>query len=129
MDDSLLMCVLDGLANRNEQLDALPHCEALGIAVTADRDAINHLHHEVGQAGGSGPGVEHPGPPLLGLAQLLELLLGRLLREEAHLVAALSPARGLGLSGLGVGLEEGLGLGFEVFEGDWRAHVQRLGDG
>lgn len=59
VNDSLLMCMLDRMAHRDEECDALSYRQAFGVAVTSNRDAIDQLHHEVGQTRGGRPGVEH----------------------------------------------------------------------
>ena len=63
MDDPLLMGVLHGLADLDEQLQSLPRREAVLIAILGDRDSADQFHHEVGPAGLSVglPSVEHAG--------------------------------------------------------------------
>ncbi len=55
------MRVLDRLADRDEELEALAGGELIGVAVLRDGDAVDELHHEVGPAGFGRPGVEDPG--------------------------------------------------------------------
>ena len=61
MDDALLMRMLDGLANLDEQVQALGQGALVVFAVIGDPNAAHQLHHEVGSAGAGGAGVEHPG--------------------------------------------------------------------
>ncbi len=61
MDDRLLVGVLNARADRGEQLDSLPHAEAVSIAVVGDGDALHELHHEVGSAAFGGAGIEDLG--------------------------------------------------------------------
>jgi hypothetical protein len=51
MDNPLLMRVLDGLADLNEQLEPLFHGQARLIAKIGDPDAADQFHHEIGAAG------------------------------------------------------------------------------
>ena len=46
MDDPLLMCVLNRLANFDEQLQAIPRRQVATIAVFGDRNALDQLHDE-----------------------------------------------------------------------------------
>ena len=50
MDDALLVCVLHGAADVHEQLEALPSCEPLRVAVFSNRRALDELHDEEGTA-------------------------------------------------------------------------------
>ena len=50
MHDQVLVCVLDGAADIEEQLQALAQSELLAIAVAIERLAVHVLHHEVGIA-------------------------------------------------------------------------------
>src|SRR5207248_5060204 len=50
VDDPLLVRMLHGAADMNEQLEPLPDGELLAVAVFGDRDAADQLHHEVGAA-------------------------------------------------------------------------------
>ena len=61
MDDPLLVSVLDGLADGDEQLKSLARGELLVIAVLCDRDALDQFHDEIGPAGLGAAGVEHAG--------------------------------------------------------------------
>ena len=61
VDDALLVGVLDGLADGDEQLEPLPQRQLALVAVAGDRDALDQLHHEERAAVVGGAGVEHPG--------------------------------------------------------------------
>ena len=61
MNDSLLMGVLHGLANIDEQLQPLTRAQPGLVAVLRDRHAADQLHHEVGAAGFGRAGIEHLG--------------------------------------------------------------------
>ncbi len=61
MDDSLLVRVLDGMADLHEDRDALIDAEGVSIAVGGDRVTGHVLHHEVGPPLLGRAGVEHPG--------------------------------------------------------------------
>src|SRR5262249_8507981 len=51
LDDALLVRVLDGLADRKEQLQPLPRREVMLVAVFRDRHALDQVHDEVRPAG------------------------------------------------------------------------------
>ncbi len=51
--DALLVRVLDGLANLDEQIDPFLGGEIGLVAVIRDADAAHQFHHEVGTARGS----------------------------------------------------------------------------
>ena len=77
MDDPLLMGVLHGLTDGEEQLQALPRRQPVLVAEVCDRHALDQLHDEVRPAALGGAGVEHLGDvrvvhPGEGLALLLE---------------------------------------------------------
>ena len=61
VDDPLLVGVLHGPADQDEQLQPLGDRELLAVAVLGDRDAADQLHDEVGPARFGGPGVEDLG--------------------------------------------------------------------
>ena len=61
VDDALLVRVLDGAADADEQLEPAAEIEAVPVAVLGDRLARHELHDEVGAALVGGAGVEHPG--------------------------------------------------------------------
>jgi hypothetical protein len=61
VDDSLLMGVLNGLADGDEQLQALLGREMLLVTVAGDGDALDKLHDEVRAAAIRGAGIEHLG--------------------------------------------------------------------
>ena len=48
MNDPFLVGVLHGLADRDEQLQALLGREIALVAILGEGDALNQLHHEVG---------------------------------------------------------------------------------
>jgi hypothetical protein len=58
MDDSLLVRVLDRVADLNEQLQPFSHAHAILVAVVGDLDPIDQLHDEVRSAGFGGSGIE-----------------------------------------------------------------------
>jgi hypothetical protein len=58
VNDAFLVDVLDGLANGDEEFEALTDGEAMIVAVARDGDAFDQLHHEVGAAGDGGAGVK-----------------------------------------------------------------------
>ena len=57
MDDALLVRVLDGLADADEELHAFADGEPLPVAVLVETDAPHELHDEVGTAGLRDPRV------------------------------------------------------------------------
>gem|GEM_PF-1911699 len=59
--DALLVCVLDGLADLDEQLQPGMRVEVVLVAVVGDGDAPHQFHHEVGSAQFGGTGIQHPG--------------------------------------------------------------------
>ena len=61
VDDPLLVGVLHGLADRDEQLQPGPHREPLPVAVVGDRLALDQLHHEERLVGLGGAAVEDAG--------------------------------------------------------------------
>jgi hypothetical protein len=61
VDDPLLMGVLDGLADRHEQLQPLPGRQVIVVAVPCDGDAVDQFHDEEGPAGFSRAGFEDLG--------------------------------------------------------------------
>ena len=61
VDDPLQVGVLDGVADRDEQLQPLARRELVLVAVVGDRHAADEFHHEVGPAALRGAGVEHAG--------------------------------------------------------------------
>jgi len=58
VNDSLLMRVLDGVANVDEQIQSLNRRQIVLIAVVRDRNPTYQFHHEVGPAGVGCAGVE-----------------------------------------------------------------------
>ena len=50
MDDALLMRVLHGLTNLNEQIETALGLQFVLIAIIRDADAAHQFHHEVGAA-------------------------------------------------------------------------------
>ena len=61
VDDALLVGVLDGIANREKQLQPAAHAEAVVVAEIGDFLAIHQFHDEVRPAGGGGAGIEDAG--------------------------------------------------------------------
>ena len=61
VDDSLLMCMLYGVADLDEQLQSLVGVEVILVAIIRDANAANQFHHEVRTAVLGGAGVEHFG--------------------------------------------------------------------
>jgi hypothetical protein len=61
MDDALLVGVLDGLADGDEQLQAFADCEPVGVAILRDGQALDQFHDEIGASGVRGAGVEDLG--------------------------------------------------------------------
>ena len=61
MDDALLVRVLHGLADGDEQLQPAAERQSLLVAEPGDRLALDQLHDEVGPARVGRPGIEHPG--------------------------------------------------------------------
>ena len=61
MDDALLMCVLHGLADGNEQFEPFPRRQMFLIAKLGDRDAFDQLHDEIGAAAVGRAGVKNLG--------------------------------------------------------------------
>src|SRR5258708_24377949 len=56
MDDALLVCVLDGVADAREQLEPRRHRQPAPVAEFRDPHAIGELHHEERPAGVGRPG-------------------------------------------------------------------------
>jgi hypothetical protein len=65
VDDPLLVGVLDGLADRHEQLQPLARRQVLLVAEAGDGDAIDQLHDEERPPGVGGAGVEDAGDALV----------------------------------------------------------------
>ena len=61
VDDALLVRVVDGLADGNEELDALANVQLVFVAVAGDGRAVDELHHKVRQALRRRTGVENLG--------------------------------------------------------------------
>ena len=61
VDDPLMMGVLDGLTDIDEEADALVRGEAVGVAVVRDRDALHQLHDEEGATALGRPPVVEAG--------------------------------------------------------------------
>ena len=61
VDDPLLMRVLDGLADLDEQVEAILCGELVLVAVLGDRNPADQFHHEVRPAGLGRAGIEHLG--------------------------------------------------------------------
>jgi hypothetical protein len=83
MYDQLLVRELNGFADRQHQLDALPRRELALVAEPVDGLAGYVLHNEVGQAIVSGAGVDQPGDVgMLQTRQDAALLLQAVRREN-----------------------------------------------
>jgi hypothetical protein len=65
VDDPLLVGVLDGLADRHEQLQPLARRQPAVVAKLRDGDAVDQLHDEIGPAARRGVGVEDAGDVLV----------------------------------------------------------------
>jgi hypothetical protein len=52
VDNPFLVRVLDGVADLNEELDALGDSKAMGVTIRRDRLPFDQLHDEVGAAAG-----------------------------------------------------------------------------
>ena len=61
MDDALLMRVLDGLANLDEQVEPFLGGEIVLVAVIGDADAAHQFHHEVRPARFGRARIQHLG--------------------------------------------------------------------
>ena len=61
MDDPLLVRVLDGLANLDEQIEPIFGGEIVLVAVVSDADTAHQFHHEVGPAHIGRARIEHLG--------------------------------------------------------------------
>jgi hypothetical protein len=61
VDDALLMGVLDGLADLDEEVDAFAGAEVILVAEVGNPNASDQFHDKVGTTGGSGSGIEDPG--------------------------------------------------------------------
>ena len=61
MDEALLVRMLDGPANLNEQVQALASIEMVLVAVVGDLDAAHEFHDKIRAAGLGGTGIEHAG--------------------------------------------------------------------
>src|SRR5262245_53371996 len=61
VDDAFLMCVLDGLANEDEQLQALRCGKPMAIAVFSDSHPTHEFHHKIRTVILSAARVENPG--------------------------------------------------------------------
>jgi hypothetical protein len=61
VDDALLVRVLDGLANLDEQSEPGRGAEVVLIAVVRDGNPAHQFHHEVGSPEFRRPGIEHLG--------------------------------------------------------------------
>ena len=61
MNDALLMGVLDRVADRHEQFQALARRQMVVIAIPGDGHAVDQFHDEIRPAGFRGPGVQDAG--------------------------------------------------------------------
>ena len=84
VDDQALMSALDGRADREHQVDALPDRQPAPRRVGGDRLSFDELHHQEGRAARRGPAVEEPSDPrVVEPGQHLAFV-----REAAHELAA-----------------------------------------
>src|SRR5262249_14745799 len=65
MNDALLMSVLNGLTDRNEQLQALAYRQVIVVAVLGDGNAMDQLHDKKRPTVVGGAGVKDPGNVLV----------------------------------------------------------------
>src|SRR5271167_2691555 len=70
MDDALLMRVLDGLADVDEQLQALAGWQPVLVAVIGDRRALDQLHDEIGSPGADATGLAAGGAAIVYLGDI-----------------------------------------------------------
>ena len=84
VDDPLLMRVLNGVTDRQEQLQPLAGSKLVSVTEVGNRDAVDELHDEVGAAALGGAGVEDLGNVLV-IHQRQSLALG--LEASDHLLA------------------------------------------
>ena len=61
VDDAFLMCMLDGIADADEEIETVARAESLRVAVLSDGDAFDEFHHEVGASAVGRAGVQHAG--------------------------------------------------------------------
>jgi hypothetical protein len=61
VDDPFLVGVLNGLADGNEQLEALFGGKLVLVAILGDRHALNQFHDKIGPAAIGGAAIEHLG--------------------------------------------------------------------
>src|SRR4051812_26062610 len=59
MNDALLVRVLNGAANVNEELQPSLCADAIGLAVICDGNTFHQLHHEKGPPVFGGAAIEH----------------------------------------------------------------------
>ena len=58
MNDPLLVSMLDGMADLDEQLQSVGRSRVVRVAVFGDRNAADQFHDEVRPAGVGGAGIE-----------------------------------------------------------------------
>ena len=59
MNDSFLMSMLNGFANRDKQLQSLVDTQLVVVAVLSDRNSIDKFHHEVRTTVVRSAGIKH----------------------------------------------------------------------
>ena len=59
VDDPFLVGVLDGLADRHEQLKPLARSQMVLVAEVGNRDTADQFHHKIRPAGVGCPRIEH----------------------------------------------------------------------
>ena len=105
MDHTLLVRMVDRMADREEEDESLPGGHPLAIAILCDGRAFDVLHHEVRPPGGAGAGVEdlgdvrvvHHRERLAFLVEAGEHLRG--IQAELHDLERHAPANGFTLLG------------------------------
>ena len=61
MDESLLVGMLDGVADQQQELQALAQAQSLPITEVGDRQALDEVHSEEGASELGGASIEHAG--------------------------------------------------------------------
>ncbi len=61
MDNSFLMCVLDGMADLDEQVESSCGVQLFVVTVFGDRNPLDQFHHKIWPACIRAPGIEHAG--------------------------------------------------------------------
>ena len=61
MDNALLVCVLDSVADVDEQIQSLAYIELVLVAVSRNGHAVDQFHDKIGSSGIRGPGIQDLG--------------------------------------------------------------------